>query len=129
MHHLRLKPQPRAAFFPLSFYPTGGHAGQLCAGIQIHTDNSAYNHARFKPYRIAALLLKAVRLEYPDYELWRAFPYEYETERLAIDLLSGGVFLRDWVDDASAFVDDFDIRLLQDEEQWAEIREPYLMYG
>ena len=32
-----------------------------------------------------------VRTEYPDYAIWRDFPYEYETERLAIDLLAGGV--------------------------------------
>ena len=94
----------------------------------IHTDNSAYRHEVFKPYRIGALILKAVRLEHPDYYIWRAFPYEYETERLAIDLLSGGTFLREWVDDPSSSPADFDARLLPDEQAWAEIRRPHLMY-
>ena len=77
---------------------------------------------------VFAALLKAIRLEYPNYELWREFAYEYETERLAIDLLSGGTFLRDWVDDAGAKASDFDERLTNDERNWAETRAPYLIY-
>jgi len=104
------------------------HIGKLCSGIQIHTDNASYRHEEFRPYRLGALILKAIRLEYPDYELWREFEYEYETERLAIDLLSGGTFLREWVDDSGAGPSDFDERLVKDEREWAEIREPYLLY-
>jgi uncharacterized protein YbbC (DUF1343 family) len=104
------------------------HVGKMCSGIQIHTDNTNYRHEQFRPYRLAALLLKAVRLEYPDYELWRKFPYEYETEKLAIDLLSGGTFLRQWVDDPNAVPADFEERLKKDEQQWTQIREPYLLY-
>lgn len=104
------------------------HAGLLCSGLQIHTDNSQYDHGRFRPYRIAALLLKAVRTEYPDYEIWRDFPYEYESERLAIDLLSGGTFLREWVDDGGAAPGDLEVRLAGDERAWREAREAYLIY-
>lgn len=104
------------------------HVGKMCSGIMIHTDNDLYRHEEFKPYRIAALILKAVRLERPDYEIWRVFPYEYETERLAIDLLSGGTFLREWVDDPSSTRADFNARLLPDERAWAEIRQPFLLY-
>ncbi len=104
------------------------HVGKLCAGIQIHTDNIYYRHYEFRPYRLVALMLKAIRLEYPDYPIWRKFPYEYETERLAIDLLSGGTFLREWVDDSSAQPIDFELRLVEDEQAWVEIRAPYLMY-
>jgi len=114
---------------PCFFEPTfQKHIGEMCSGLQIHTDNSAYRHEVFKPYRICALILKAVRLEYPDYYIWRAFPYEYETERLAIDLLCGGPFLREWVDDPSSTPADFDARLRPDEAQWSEIRKPHLMY-
>ena len=114
---------------PCWFEPTfHKHAGKLCSGIQIHTDNDAYRHDRFKPYRIAALLLKAIRLEYPDYEIWRDFPYEYETERLAIDLLSGGTFLREWVDDRAADPEDLETRLLHDEAMWIQDRQQFLLY-
>ncbi|MGI6295038.1 MAG: exo-beta-N-acetylmuramidase NamZ domain-containing protein [Armatimonadota bacterium] len=104
------------------------HLGKLCAGIQIHTDNFYYRHYEFRPYRLVTLMLKAIRLEYPDYPIWRKFPYEYETERLAIDLLSGGTFLREWVDDSSAQPIDFERRLVEDEQAWVEIRAPYLIY-
>jgi uncharacterized protein YbbC (DUF1343 family) len=115
----------RTCWFEPTFHK---HAADLCSGIQIHTDNDRYRHRRFRPYRIAALLLKAVRLEYPDYEIWRDFPYEYETERLAIDLLSGGTFLREWVDDPAAGPEDLEQRLAPDEAAWEDERAPYLLY-
>jgi uncharacterized protein YbbC (DUF1343 family) len=115
----------RRCYFEPTFHK---HVGRTCSGIQIHTDNTAYRHGQFLPYRLVALLLKAVRLEYPEYPIWRHFPYEYETERLAIDLLSGGTFLRHWVEDAGAAPADFQERLLPDEQTWVEVRGPYLLY-
>jgi uncharacterized protein YbbC (DUF1343 family) len=114
---------------PCWFEPTfHKHAGQLCAGLQIHTDGRHYRHERFRPYRLATLLLKAIRGEYPDYPLWRHFAYEYETERLAIDLLAGGTFLREWVDDTEAQPGDLDARLVPDERAWREISAPFRRY-
>ncbi|MBN1479686.1 DUF1343 domain-containing protein [candidate division KSB1 bacterium] len=115
----------RHCFFEPTFHK---HAGCLCAGLQIHTDNAAYQHQKFKPYRIAALILKCIRLEYPDYNLWRHFVYEYETKRLAIDLLSGGTFLREWVDDPRSTPDDLEERLEVDEKAWLDYREPFILY-
>ncbi|MCO5760566.1 MAG: DUF1343 domain-containing protein [Gammaproteobacteria bacterium] len=116
---------PRPCHFEPTFHK---HAGQLCSGLQLHTDLAGYDHHRFRPYRVAALFLKALRQEYPDYPLWRAFPYEYETERLAIDLLAGGTLLRDWVDDPQAVPADLELRLAADEAAWREERAPYLIY-
>ena len=92
--------QVRYCHFEPTFHK---HMDQLCSGLQIHTDNAAYDHHGFKPYRLGALLLKAIRLEYPDYEPLAHRPLtNYETDKLAIDLLAGGPFLRHWVDDPSA---------------------------
>ncbi len=114
---------------PCWFEPTfHKHAGRLCSGIQIHTDNEHYRHDQFRPYRMAALLLKAIRAEHPDYGIWRDFPYEYESERLAIDLLSGGTFLREWVDDPEAEPGDLESRLRSDEEAWFQSRVDFLLY-
>lgn len=104
------------------------HKGRLCSGVQIHTDGAFYDHEAFRPYRLGALLLKAIRLEYPQYEIWHRLPYEYETDRLAIDLLSGGTFLREWVDDAAAAAAAFDARLSKDERLWEGICRPFLSY-
>ncbi|HQZ57145.1 MAG TPA: DUF1343 domain-containing protein, partial [Ottowia sp.] len=86
----------RACWFEPTFHK---HAGQLCAGVQIHTEDAThYDHAAFRPWRLQTLAFKALRLQAPDYPLWRDFPYEYET-RLAIDVINGGPLLREWVDD------------------------------
>ncbi len=115
----------RRCYFEPTFHK---HVGKMCSGIQIHTDNPSYQHEQFQPYRLAALLLKAIRLEYPDYEIWRKFTYEYETEKLAIDLLTGGTFLRQFVEDPNMTPAEFDQRLRRDEEEWSQIRASYLLY-
>ncbi len=104
------------------------HAGALCQGIQIHTDSAHYAHERFRPYRLVALLLKALRNEYPDWPIWRDFPYEYESERLAIDLIDGGTGLRTWVDDPEAEPGDLDARLRAQEAGWLDARRAFLLY-
>ena len=40
-------------------------------------------------WRLMALAFKALRSMQPDYDLWRDFAYEYERDRLAIDLING----------------------------------------
>ena len=104
------------------------YTGKLCYGIQIHTDNSSYNHKLFKPYHLAALILKVIRLEYPEYQIWRDFYFEYEKNRLAIDLLSGGTFLRNWVDDSSKTIQDLEEKLNNDEQEWKHTIKPFLNY-
>lgn len=114
---------------PCYFQPTfHKHVGKMCAGFQIHLDDVAYDHAAFKPYRLMALAFKAIRILHPEYALWRDFPYEYETTRLAIDLINGGTFLREWVDDQAATPADFDAYQTPDEARWAEERRPFLIY-
>jgi len=104
------------------------HAGQLCAGIQIHVDDAAYDHATFQPWRLQALAFKALRRLQPDYPLWRDFAYEYEHDRLAIDLINGSTLLRRWVDDAAAEPGDLDKLARADEIAWQEEREAVLLY-
>ena len=104
------------------------HAGKLCAGVQIHVDDPAYDHDAFRPWRLIALAFKALRKLRPDYELWRDFPYEYERDRLAIDLINGSGLLREWVDDSAATAADLDALAKPDEEAWREAREAVLLY-
>ncbi len=104
------------------------HAGKLCAGVQIHTEAGAYDHAAFRPWRVQALAFKAIRRLYPSYDLWRDFPYEYETGKLAIDVINGGPALRQWVDDAAASPADLDALTRPDEQAWADERRAFLKY-
>ncbi|RZJ01885.1 MAG: DUF1343 domain-containing protein [Brevundimonas sp.] len=112
-----------------AFEPTfHKHVHQLCNGVQIHVDDPAYDHAAFKPWRLQALAFKAVRRLYPDYDLWRDFPYEYVFDKLAIDVINGGPGLREWVDDAGATPGDLEALAGPDEAAWVELRKPYLLY-
>jgi len=105
------------------------HAGKLCHGVQIHVEDlQHYDHAAFRPWRLQTLAFKALRKLQPDYPLWRDFPYEYERDRLAIDLINGSPLLREWVDDPAAMPGDFDALTQPDEAAWQETRRPFLIY-
>jgi uncharacterized protein YbbC (DUF1343 family) len=111
------------------FQPTfHKHVGTLCAGLFIHAEGPAYDHAAFRPWRLQALAFKALRRLRPDYDLWRDFPYEYEYDKLAIDVINGSPLLREWVDDPAAAPADLDAPALADERAWAEQRAPFLLY-
>lgn len=78
-------------FRPLHFQPTfQKHAGRLCGGAQIHV----FDRKAFKPFKTAVAILKAVNELYPAYPLWKLPPYEYETEKMPIDILVGSDRLR-----------------------------------
>lgn len=111
------------------FQPTfHKHVGQLCNGVQIHVDDPHYDHAAFRPWRVQALAFKAIRRLYPDYDLWRDFPYEYAFGKLPIDVINGSPLLREWVDDPAATPADLDALTLPDEAAWTEARRPFLLY-
>ena len=115
----------RECWFTPTFHK---HAGQLCNGLMIHAEGRFYDHHAFRPWRLQALAFKAIRRLYPVYEIWRDFPYEYEFERLAIDVINGGPALREWVDDAAAEAGDLERIASADEAAWRETVQPYLLY-
>jgi uncharacterized protein YbbC (DUF1343 family) len=130
MHHLAPEWLAGCALRECWFEPTfHKHAGVLCNALMIHAESGFYNHHAFRPWRLQALAFKAIRRLYPDYPLWRDFPYEYEHGRLAIDVINGGPALRQWVDDGAAMPDDLDVMASHDEAAWvAEVR-GHLLYG
>jgi uncharacterized protein YbbC (DUF1343 family) len=115
---------------PCWFEPTfNKHVGRLCAGLQVHVEDAAfYQHEAFRPWRLFALALKALRRLRPDYPLWADFPYEYETGKLAIDVINGSELLRRWVDDPAATPADLDALARADETAWTAERRALLIY-
>jgi uncharacterized protein YbbC (DUF1343 family) len=122
-HGCRLRP----CWFEPTFHK---HSGRLCAGIQVHVedDESYYDHQGFKPWRLFALAFKALKTLQPDYPIWRDFPYEYEKQRLAIDVINGSDLLRRWVDDPAATAADLDTLATADEAAWRTEREAVMLY-
>lgn len=116
---------PGVVFRPVYFQPTfQKHAGRLCGGAQIHV----INRERFKPFKTGVAVIKAVRALYPEHFLWRKPPYEYETEKMPIDILAGTDKLRKDIENGES--------LKQMEEWWKEqshqfqrgVRRKYLIY-
>jgi uncharacterized protein YbbC (DUF1343 family) len=121
LHGCRL----RDCWFEPTFHK---HAKQLCNGVMIHTEDASYDHDAFKPWRVQALGFKAIRGLYPDYDLWRDFPYEYTQGHLAIDVINASPLLREWVDDPNATPGDLDALTTPDERAWADVRAAHLLY-
>ena len=115
----------RECWFEPTFHK---HVGKLCAGLQIHAEDPVYRHDSFRPWRLVAAAFKALRALRPDYPLWRDFAYEYERDRLAIDLINGGEAFRKWVDDPAASAADLDALARADEDAWRAEREAVLLY-
>ncbi|MEW9856818.1 exo-beta-N-acetylmuramidase NamZ domain-containing protein [Novosphingobium sp. M1R2S20] len=115
----------RECWFEPTFHK---HQGTLCNALMIHAEGQFYRHEAFRPWRLQALAFKAIRQLRPDYPIWRDFPYEYEFDRLAIDVINGGPALREWVDDPAAEPGDFDALATRDEAAWREEIAPILLY-
>ena len=104
------------------------HVGKLCNGVQIHAEGPFYDHSAFQPWRLQSVAFKAIRNLYPDYDLWRDFPYEYEVGKLAFDVINGGPRLREWIDDPSASADDLDAITVPEEKLWEQSIKEHLIY-
>ncbi|MCX7724934.1 MAG: DUF1343 domain-containing protein [Thermodesulfovibrio sp.] len=111
-------------FRPLYFTPTfNKFSGEICGGAQIHVTD----REKFKPFKTAVAILIAIHELYPSIKLWRKPPYEYEFEKLPIDILSGSDRLRKEIEKGVS---------LKDMESWWEkevltfekIRKQYLLY-
>jgi uncharacterized protein YbbC (DUF1343 family) len=115
----------RPCFFEPTFHK---HVGKLCAGLQIHVEDGSYGHTEFRPWRVVALALKALRRQRANYGIWRHFDYEYERGKLAFDVINGSELLREWVDDPAAKPADLDALTAPDEKAWSEERRGVLLY-
>lgn len=113
-------------FRPLYFIPTfQKHAGLLCGGAQIHV----IDRKAFRPFKTSVAILKAVRELYPEERLWRDPPYEYEYEKLPIDILAGSDNLRLGIDKGKALREMEHDWQLQCERFNRLYRTKYLLYS
>lgn len=111
-------------FRPLYFTPTfNKFSGELCGGVQIHVTD----REKFRPFKTAVAILIAIHELYPEIDLWKKPPYEYEFEKLPIDILSGSSRLRTEIEKG--------VPLKEMEESWIEeskkfekMRKHYLLY-
>lgn len=116
---------PGVHFRPAYFEPTfQKHARVTCGGCQLHvTDRD-----RFRSVDAAIALLCAFRDAMPDRTLpWRPPPYEYEYEKMPIDILAGSDGLRRAVD-AGASPRDVSVTCRLDAGSFDVMRTSSLLY-
>jgi uncharacterized protein YbbC (DUF1343 family) len=115
---------PGVFFRPQYFKPMfQKHAGEVCAGLQLHIAD----RDQFKPLLTTLALLRAIAEIYPDQLQWRTEPYEFVSDRLAIDLLYGNPKLRETI-----FTDSFSLPALEEREElsaFLPLRQEYLIYS
>jgi uncharacterized protein YbbC (DUF1343 family) len=115
---------PGVYFRPVFFEPTfQKHARQTCGGCQIHV----LDRTRFEPVRAAVELIGEFRAQDPSRFAWREPPYEYEHEKMPIDILYGSSRLRDTIDSGrslQALVAEW----RHDADAFSRVREKYLLY-
>jgi len=119
------KTLPGVYFRPAVFEPTfQKHARQACAGCQLHV----MERGTFRPVRTGVALLEAFRRALPaDAPLWRQPPYEYEHEKLPIDILAGSDALRTQLESGMP-EDEIADSWREDEAAFRKARAPYLLY-
>jgi uncharacterized protein YbbC (DUF1343 family) len=115
---------PGVHFRPAVFEPTfQKHARQSCGGCQIHvTDRQA-----FKPVLTGVALIQMFRRANPDQFAWRQPPYEYEQDKLPIDILAGSDTLRTQIE-ADISAAEIAATWRDDEQTFRTLRRPYLLY-
>lgn len=115
---------PGVRFRPCHFEPTfQKHAGELCGGAQLHV----VDRRSFRPVETAVAILHTVRQLAPSEFAWRPPPYEYEEEKMPIDILWGSDELRLSIDSAVA-PGEIIRGAEEDMASFDGLVEPYLLY-
>jgi uncharacterized protein YbbC (DUF1343 family) len=113
-------------FQPWAFQPTfHKYANQTCFGAFIHvTDRKA-----FRPVATTFTLLSYLLADYPDKCRFNEPPYEYEYEKLPIDILTGHQQWRELLLEGPRPASFWSKKWTEDELYWQREREKFMLYG
>lgn len=124
LSRIKDREMPGCRLRPLVFEPTANKwAGRQCVGFQLHV----IDPASFRPFRSALLLLQAVIGLYPDDFGYKPPPYEYEYERLPLDLIIGDSGLRQAMAQGADIID-LEKGWQQDLRQFDSLRRKFFLY-
>jgi uncharacterized protein YbbC (DUF1343 family) len=111
-------------FRPAIFEPTfQKHARATCGGCQIHVTSRQH----FAPVKVGVSLLREFHGTAPKHFKWRDPPYEYEHDKMPIDILAGSPQLREQIEQQAPLAD-IVASWRPGETEFAELRKQYLLY-
>jgi uncharacterized protein YbbC (DUF1343 family) len=115
---------PGATLRPAVFEPTSNKWQAIpCRGFQIHVTDPA----RFQPYATTLHLLRAVISTHGKRFEWKLPPYEYEYERMPIDLIIGDCSVRRRLENLAPIAE-IEGGWQEPLNQFKEIRRKYVLY-
>jgi uncharacterized protein YbbC (DUF1343 family) len=116
---------PGVVFRPQFFRPTFHKwAHQTCGGVQIHVTD----RTRFKATLTGIAVVRAIAGMCPGQFQWRTKPYEFVSDRPAIDLLYGNADLRQHHIPQHRPLAEIEASWQADLEEFSRLRKQYLMY-
>ncbi|HML92795.1 DUF1343 domain-containing protein [Methyloceanibacter sp.] len=115
---------PGVYFRPADFEPTfQKHAKTPCGGCQLHVTS----RMDFEPVIAGAALIRECYGLAPEQFQWREGPYEYEHEKMPIDILAGSTELREQVE-SQVPVPEIAASWTKGVAAFEALRAPYLLY-
>ncbi len=116
---------PGVLFRPQYFKPGFQKcAGETCGGVQMHvTDRNA-----FKPLITGIAVIRAIAHLFPKIFKWRTEPYEFVSDRPAIDLLYGHPEFRESLIPENRNLKEIEESWQSDLENFEAVRKNYLLY-
>ncbi len=95
----------------------------MCGGVQTHV----LNRDAFEPYLTGIVVISVIRSLYPESFSWRQPPYEYEYEKLPIEILCGGRKIPELIE-CGATQAEIRASWRDDVASFRNRRAPYLLY-
>ncbi len=116
---------PGVFFRPQYFKPMFQKWGrEVCGGIQLHlTDRD-----QFKPLLTGIAVIRAIVKLYPEKFAWRTEPYEFVSDRLAIDILYGNSELRTKFLENDDSLETIENSWRDELEEFKKLRQEFLIY-
>jgi uncharacterized protein YbbC (DUF1343 family) len=115
---------PGVVFRPAVFEPTSNKWQQTaCNGFQLHVTDPQ----RYRPYATSLHLLQAVILHHREHFEWKAPPYEYEFQRMPIDLIIGDRTIRERLEKLDR-LDEIEASWQEELDQFTRIARKFYIY-
>ncbi|MEZ5875212.1 MAG: DUF1343 domain-containing protein [Hyphomicrobiales bacterium] len=99
------------------------HAKEPCGGCQIHVTS----RRDFEPVKAGVALMREAYGMNPEDLKWREPPYEYEHDKMPIDILAGSTALREQIEQQMP-LEDIAASWRQGVKDFEDVRKPVLIY-